>query len=189
MMASSTASFGAPLIFRRGMTLPLFPACSSFIRPSGTKSRLAICRSLMFNGTRCLPTWYFKFSQLFHEILERLAADALVHASAGRNSDADQQFVRARTVRDRDRDRVIVRADVELVLVRQWNVDGGAGRPGLGCRRNPGKAAADGLAQGIAEDCSHTGHNMLLLARRAGNAALAVAVNGSAADQGARAFT
>src|SRR5437899_8332507 len=121
MTASSTASCGTPLIFRRGMTLPLSPACSSFILPSGAKSRLSIFRSLMLRGIHLLLLFW---RRLFCEILDRLlAADALVHAAATRDGNTDHDFVRSRAVRYGDRHRVIVRTNVEFVLVREGNID------------------------------------------------------------------
>ena len=52
---------------------------------------------------------------------------------------------------DRDRDRVVVGADPDLVLEAEGNVDLGAGRAALGGRGQPCLAAIEGLAEGIAE--------------------------------------
>src|SRR3569832_518717 len=107
-----------------------------------------------------------------------------MHTRTGRNRDADQQFVGARTVRDGEGHGGIVRADVELVLVGKRDVDGRAGRGNLAGRRYPGLAAAYLLTKRVAERRGDAGHDMFLRACGACDTTLAITLDRPVAQQG-----
>ena len=74
-------------------------------------------------------------------------------------------------------DAVVVGAHIERVLVRERNVDAGAGAGALGHRRNPGLAAAGRVAHDVAEHGREHRNPVLLLAGKADDRALAVALH------------
>src|SRR4249919_4209853 len=110
------------------------------------------------------------------DLARRKAADPMVGAAAVGECADDRDFVWQRGVRERDGDAVVVRTDVERVLMRKRNVDGGARRGPLGERGDPRLAAAGGLAHNVSEHGGEHGYAVLLLAVDADDGGLAVAL-------------
>ena len=110
-------------------------------------------------------------------------AHAVVDARAGGERNGDDDLVGARRVGDGERDRVVVRAHEQRVLVGERHVERRARSADLGGRRDPRLPAADGIPQRVAEGSGHAGHDVLLLAARPGDPALAVPLRGAAAEQ------
>src|SRR5207249_2166899 len=75
-------------------------------------------------------------------------------------------------VRHAHRDRAVVRAAPDLVLVVERYVDHLAGHAALGYGRERGAPAADGLAEGVAEHPGDAGDHMLLLPPQPATAAV-----------------
>jgi hypothetical protein len=67
-----------------------------------------------------------------------------------------------------------MRSNVQRVLARQRNIDLNARDRPLREWGNPGLAAADKLAEGVREGRRQEGIGMFLLARKPGNASLAM---------------
>src|SRR5262245_11479910 len=107
----------------------------------------------------------------------RQSADARIEASAIGYAEDHRDFVRHWRVRQHDRHAVVMRAHVNLVLVVHRNVDQRPRPALLGEGGNPGVAAADRRTNRIGEGLGQKRIRMLLLAGKADDSALAVALH------------
>ncbi len=105
------------------------------------------------------------------------ASKARVQAAACRERKCDDNLVGVRRVGEHRRDRVVVGANIEFVLVRQRYVYSRSRCAAFAGRRNPGFRAADQSANRIGKYCREQGVAVLILSRCADNAGLAVTEN------------
>ncbi len=108
------------------------------------------------------------------------SAQAGIEPAAGGKGPDQHHLVAVGAVRELRGDRVVVRAHVQRILVRERDVDRGARAAALAGRRHPGLAAPDGLADGIGRGVGQQRIAVLVLTVDAHHDRLAVALDRAA---------